>query len=270
MRNRFEIRQASWFSDEPVTIEFPEHWDIRLFSPPEFKGIGGDAIGRAIENPLGSKKLGDLVLPGKKVVIVCDDISRPTRTDIILPTLISKLENLGILRENIAILISSGTHDLMNRDELTLKLGKEICREFKIHLHQYRKGNVFVGKTSLGTPVYLNQRLTQCDLIIGVGGIVPHNPAGFGGGAKLILGVCGIRTILHFHQLRKGVGTGGDVENEFQQDVQEAARMAGMDFILNGIVNRHRELIKVYGDWENHVPTHSFWHSRNDQLMAFR
>ena len=79
-----------------------------------------------------------------------------------------------------------------------------------------------------------------------MGGIVPHNPAGFGGGEKLILGVCGIRTILHFHQRRNGTGTGGDVNNEFRMDVQEASQLAGLGFIVNTVVNRHREVVDVF------------------------
>ncbi len=49
------------------------------------------------------------------------------------------------------------------------------------------------------TEGYVNRQIIKHDLIIGWGGIYPHSTAGFSGGAKLILGVCSIRTILHFH-----------------------------------------------------------------------
>ena len=41
-----------------------------------------------------------------------------------------------------------------------------------------------MGKTSLGTPVYVNKIVAISDLVIGIGGILPHGQAGFGGGAK--------------------------------------------------------------------------------------
>jgi nickel-dependent lactate racemase len=157
----------------------------------------------------------------------------------------------GIEKDKVSILISSGTHDLMNEREICLKLGRRIAEEYNILLHHCKRGNVFIGRTSRGTPVYINRHLLGHNLIIGVGGIVPHNPAGFGGGAKLILGVCGIRTIMHFHRFRKGAGTGGNIENEFRLDVQEAARMAGLNFIVNTLVNREREVIDLFsGDLE--------------------
>ena len=242
MKNRVELRQRAWFGDDRVTIEFPENWDVHLFSPPEMDALAETEIRKRIESPIGADNLELLAQPGKSVLIICDDISRPTRTDQILPVLLRKLHEHGVGKEQISILISSGTHDLMNEEETALKLGRKIAGEYKVLLHHCKRGNVLIGRTSRGTPVYVNRHLVGHDLVIGVGGIVPHNPAGFGGGAKLILGVCGIRTILHFHQRRKGIGTGGDIDNEFRLDVLEAARMAGLNFIVNTLVNRDRAI----------------------------
>ncbi|MCK5135108.1 MAG: DUF2088 domain-containing protein [Bacteroidales bacterium] len=246
MKNSIDIRQRAWFGDDRVTIDFPEEWDVQIFSPPEMEALHESEIRRKIESPIGFDSLDMLVLPGKKVLIICDDISRPTRTDLILPVLLGILEERGIAEEQISILVSSGTHDLMDEGEIALKLGKEIADKYNVFLHHCKRGNVYIGRTSRGTPVYVNRHLERHDLVIGVGGIVPHNPAGFGGGAKLILGVCGIRTILHFHQRRKGIGTGGDIENEFRLDVLEAARMAGLEFIVNTLVNRDREVTEIF------------------------
>ncbi|MCP4310634.1 MAG: DUF2088 domain-containing protein [Bacteroidetes bacterium] len=251
MKNSIEFMQCAWFGDDRVTIDFPENWDIHLFSPDETDALNETEIQSKLESPVDSESLKTIVAPNASVLIICDDISRPTRTDLILPQLLKMLLELGIEKDNVSILISSGTHDLMNKEDISLKLGKRIAEEYSIHQHHSNRGNKFVGKTSRGTPVYIDRLLLKHDHIIGVGGIVPHNPAGFGGGAKLILGVCGIKTIMHFHRFRKGAGTGGDIDNEFRHDIHEAARMAGLNFIVNTLVNREREIIDLFsGDLE--------------------
>ena len=51
-----------------------------------------------------------------------------------------------------------------------------------------------------GGPVYLNRHFLDADLRIVVGGAVPHNETGFGGGAKMVVpGLAGRLTIAHFH-----------------------------------------------------------------------
>ena len=103
-----------------------------MFSPPDLAALEEDEIYQKIVNSIGSLRIDQVAGPRKTVLIVCDDISRPTRTDLILPLIITKLEHQGVTRENISILISSGTHDLMTESELVLKLGREICEEFKV------------------------------------------------------------------------------------------------------------------------------------------
>jgi len=243
--------QCAWFGDDRVTIDFPENWDIHLFSPDDAEALSESEIRSRIESPVGFEDQSMVVDPVARVLIICDDISRPTRTDLILPLLLTMLLEQGIEKDKVSILISSGSLALMNIEEISLKLGQRIAEEYNIHLHNSRRGNKYIGKTSRGTPVYVNRHVLENNLIIGIGGIVPHNPAGFGGGAKLILGVCGIKTIMHFHSLRKGSWTGGKTGNEFRLDLQEAARMAGLNFIVNTLINREREVIDLFsGDLE--------------------
>jgi len=245
MKNRIQLKQGSWFKDALVTYNFPNHWDIHIFSVKESKVLNASEIKWNIDNPIGTEKLNLLARNGMKVLLVCDDISRPTRTDLVLPIIINSLTEAGVNKEDISILISSGTHNVMSRDEIDLKIGKMISDNFHVHTHNYKRGNKFIGKTVQGTPVYINNRVVESDLVIGIGGIYPHDPAGFSGGAKLILGVCGISTILHFHRKRKGSGVGGDIHNEFRQDILDAARLSHLDFIVNMLINGDREIIDI-------------------------
>ncbi len=251
MKNSFQLKHSAWYKDSPVTYNFPGNWDISMFTVKESPVLSSEQIVGRIENPVGAERISVMARPGMKVLIITDDIVRPSRTDIVLPILIDLLIGNGIRKEDISILISSGTHSLMTREEMVLKFGKEITDNFPVYTHDYSKNNKYIGKTSQATPVYINKRIVQSDLVIGVGGIYPHDPAGFGGGAKLILGVSGISTILHFHRKRSGTRMGGDITNDFRRDVSDAARLAHLDFIVNMIINGDREIIElVAGDTE--------------------
>ncbi len=244
-RNSIQLRYGSWFKDAAVTYNFPDNWDLKVFSMKDSGVLDISGIKKSLDQPVGSDGIRNLARKGMKVLLICDDISRPTRTDLVLPVIISSLTEAGVNRQDISVLISSGTHAVMTKDEIDLKMGKEIVSQYKVYTHNFNKGNVFIGRTPQGTPVYVNKRVVESDLVIGVGGIYPHDPAGFGGGAKLILGVCGISSILHFHKKRRGCGTGGDTQNDFRQDVLDAARMAHMNFIVNMLVNGERKIIDI-------------------------
>lgn len=256
METGITIRQRAWAGDIQVPLKFPEHWDVRIFTPIQITPLTSAEIRERISNPAGTGGLESLLTPGKKVLVLVDDISRPTRTDHILPVLAELLEGSGVRRDQITILIAGGTHTRMSTRQIERKLGAAIVQKYRVHQHHYGRGNFFLGRTSLGTPVYIDRLFLQHDLVIGVGTIVPHNLAGFGGGAKLILGACSIRTILHFHTRRKGASAGGDVNNELRNDLTEAARMAGMNFMIQSLVTAEREIAGIVaGDLETAFQT---------------
>lgn len=251
MQNEVNLKQGAWVWDRAWSLKFPQHWTVTVFSHKDVPILDETNITEKISAPIGSQALDKILNPGMKVLIICDDLSRPTPTDKLLPILIKTLEKKGIEKKHCSILIASGTHHPMNDDEIRLKLGKQVVDSYKVHRHDYRKKGVFMGSTTQGTPVYVNKQLKKHDLIIGLGGIYPHSNTGFSGGAKLILGVSSIRTILHFHLKRKGAATGGNTNNDFRQDVLDAARLSGMNFIVNSMINKEREITElVSGDVE--------------------
>lgn len=246
MSNSVISRSKCWYGDETVHYEFPDNWDIKVLAPGKAKVLTDDEISQRILYPIGSHPLKSILDSKKKVLIISDDISRPTRTDIIIPILLNILTDCGIEKEYISILISTGTHDRMTENEKLLKFGKDIVKNIRIIDHDFLGKNKYIGDSRQSTPIYVNNHLLENDLIIGVGGIYPHNQVGFGGGAKLILGVCGYKTIKHLHSNRKGASTGEDVSNEFRQDLLDIARMAKMDFIVNTLVNTNRDITNVF------------------------
>jgi len=96
-----------------------------------------------------------------------------------------------------------------------------------------------------------------CDLKIAIGSTVPHPGAGFGGGGKIILpGVVSFETIRDSHQQREQdrlkyqddpiIGPGIFDNNPFRVCVHEAANLAGLDVLINCIVNMWGETVAVY------------------------
>ena len=125
----------------------------------------------------------------------------------------------------------------MIREDFVKKLGKDVVRRYHIYNHNTYEHHVEVGKTTRGTPVLINREVMACDLKIGIGGLIPHLGAGFGGGAKMVLpGVASIDSVDYNHRVIGKRGgdrsamrfSHGEIDdNELRQDLEEAARMVG-------------------------------------------
>lgn len=218
----------------------------------------------AIENPIGAPALREIVKSGEKVVVVASDITRSVKSQVVIPVLISELNRCGIRDDDITILVATGTHRGHTREEHEYMFGREIVSRIKIidHNSQAPETLTFVGKTSRGTPVYVNKAVVEADRVILTGGIIYHSMAGFGGGRKSICpGVCGYDTIQYNHKLmlnpvEKGGGIdprvrlGAVRENPMAEDMTEIAGMVKPDFLVNVILNDEGDLVKVVaGDY---------------------
>jgi len=210
-----------------------------------------EAIIEAINNPIGTKPLAELVRPGMKVVIVADDITRDTPKEKIIPVLLDELNKAGVPDDDITVVIALGTHRYMTPEEIVRCFGEGVVRRVKVVNHEWQDPSklVYIGTTKNGTPVYVNRLVYEADFVIGVGGIIPHLFAGYGGGAKIIQpGVCGEETTAYTHilaALKDPLKLLGDPNNVVRQEMEEVARIAGLDFIVNVVFNSRRELVKV-------------------------
>jgi nickel-dependent lactate racemase len=163
----------------------------------------------------------------------------------------------GITDDQIRFLCGPGTHRPMTSPELEAKLGKEIVARYPVYNHNNYENLVYIGKTTRGTPVHLNREYVACDLRLAIGGIIPHQSAGFGAGGKIILpGIAGIETVEAHHKGIRGGPEGatakvGKVEgNAFRADIEEAARLADLQFKVDCVINNRREVVGLFaGDF---------------------
>ena len=229
MVNAFNIPWAVWRDPELLELTFPKTWDINLCN---MNGTGvaelsEDEIRDSILNPIGTLKISELADGKENVVIVVDDMTRPTQISKIIPHVLDELKVANIKKDQITILLAIGAHRPMNRQDCILKLGIDIVNEFRIENHHPYENLKSYGKSMRGTPIYVNNTYADADLKIAIGGVIPHPLAGFGGGAKIVLpGVCGIETLEANHNgsLNGGIGRVTDA----RRDIEDIAEKIGL------------------------------------------
>ena len=227
---------------------------IILSSESEIMEEGTSFIKKALENPIKSKRLSEIVNPDSRVAIIVSDVTRPTPTAKILPPLLEELYLGGAKNENITIVFALGLHRLQTEEECRQLVGEEIFGKIRCIQHD-RKSCRLLGETSFGTPVEVFEEVVDSDVIISTGTLEFHYYAGYGGGGKSILpGVSSEKSILSFHsfysKLFEGDPLSGRADSPARQNIEEAARIAGLDFILNVVINSKKEIVAaVAGDF---------------------
>lgn len=245
--------------------------DDRLIAPPlairpaEPLADPEGAIARAIQNPIGSRPLAEIASGKKSACIVICDITRPVPNPLILPPLLRTIEEAGIPRENITILIATGLHRPNEGEELVELVGEEIARTYQCvnHFGKDRDSHDFLGTTPKGVPVWIDKRYMQAELKITTGLIEPHLMAGYSGGRKVICpGIVALETVKVWHGpkfLEHPKADAGSVDgNPVHEENTRIAQMAGCDFIVNVCIDGKRRVTWVgAGDmikaWESGV-----------------
>ncbi|AKB81961.1 Transcriptional regulator [Methanosarcina barkeri 3] len=224
---------------------------IILPSEPEKKEDATFLIKKALENPIKSRRLSEIVSPDSKVAIIVSDVTRPTPTAKLLPPLLDELYLGGTKDENITIVFALGLHRNQTEEESRKLVGEEIYK--KIRCIQHDTGRCRrIGVTSRGTPIEIFEDILDADVVIGTGSIEFHYYAGYSGGAKSVLpGVSSRETVITNHKMmidEKAVS--GRIDGPVRQDMEEAAKIFGLDFILNVVLDSKKEIVAaVAGDF---------------------
>ncbi|MFQ6074071.1 MAG: nickel-dependent lactate racemase [Candidatus Bathyarchaeia archaeon] len=213
-------------------------------------------VERALNEPIGTKRLSEIAKAGDKAAIVVDDSTRATPSYLMVPPILDELNKAGVKDEDITVIFGCGTHRSVTAEEMKTLVGEETLERVKTVSHDCRaKDLVYVGKTkTLGTKVYVNKVFAEADVKILTGDIGLHYYAGYGGGRKSVLpAISGIETIQHNHAaiLHPKARTGILEGNPVHEDMVEAARLAKPDFILNIVTNSQGKLVRAFaGDLE--------------------
>ena len=216
-----------------------------------------ELVRRAMANPIGTKRLYDLALGKKNVVIIASDHTRPVPSKVIIPPMLDQIRSASP-DARITFLIATGCHRGTKKEELIEKFGEDIVRNENIVIHDATDDQnlVNIGILPSGGELYINKIAHEADLLISEGFIEPHFFAGFSGGRKSLLpGVAGKKTVLANHCsefiAHPKSRTGVLEDNPIHRDMLWAAKKANLAFIVNVIINEKKEAIyAVAGDVE--------------------
>ena len=235
---------------EMVCAEVPE--PVSVIRPQEIPGAAdaGIEIERALANPIGSPRLCELARGKKSAAIVVNDITRPYPGGLMVEGLAKELHLAGLSDDRIFLVVAYGHHRFNTEEELREMFGEEVVRRFRIVHHDAMDADklVTVGRTSAGIDVEINRDFAQAEVKILTGCITPHQLAGYSGGRKSVLpGISGVKTLKKHHSfpIRPETTSLGWLQgNPFHEQSLEAARIAGVDFILNSVDNYKKEVVR--------------------------
>ena len=216
-----------------------------------------ELVKKALENPIASPRLRDLVKGKNKIVIIASDHTRPVPSKIMAPIMLEEIRS-GNPEADITFLIATGFHRPTTKEELIGKFGEKVVAEEKIVVHNAfePEAMVNIGKLPSGGDIVINKLAVEADLLISEGFIEPHFFAGFSGGRKSVLpGVVSKVTVLANHNSRfiasDKARTGNLEGNPIHIDMLHAAKTAKLQFILNVVIDADKKIIKAFaGDIE--------------------
>ena len=197
------FRQGAWLEERDVSVPIDPGWQVHVHRLQDSKPVRDSDILKTFANPTGTKQLSELVKGKKRIVIIVDDLSRPTPAHRFFPYILKELKEGGVTEESIRIVVAVGGHRPLSKVEINLKIGKSAAEKFPVRNHDFASSDlVSMGKIGHGIPVHIDPWVAEADFKIGIGSIIPHDSAGFSGGGKCIVpGVSGFATLLCFHGL---------------------------------------------------------------------
>ena len=233
-------------------------------------------IRKVLSHPTHSSTLGEIVRKKSKpaaeltAAITVSDITRPVPyqgEDGILVPLLKQLESAGVRRQNIRIIVGTGTHRPSTPEEKITMFGEAVVKEYFItdHACEDLDSLTYIGKTRRGTKVYLNTLFHSADIRIATGLVESHFMTGVSGGRKAICpGLVDKRTIEKFHSpeyLESPFADNLILEgNPCHEESLEVAMTVGVDFIINVTLDKNMRMTGVFaGDLEKaHMEAYRF------------
>ena len=209
-------------------------------------------VEEALANPHGGAPLCERVKGKKNIVVISSDHTRPVPSRLLMPRILREIRK-GSPDASITILVATGCHRSPTEQELLDRYGEEIVRNERIAIHNADDNDSLIdlGPMASGNRLLLNKIAYESDFLMAEGFIEPHFFAGFSGGRKAVLpGVVGRATTMFNHCAvnidHDHARTGVLAHNPIHADMCEGAKIAGLEFILNVVLNDRKEVIGAF------------------------
>ena len=239
------------YGKKKIVFDLPQGWEPDFFRPKPISPAEDPIreVMHSLDNPYGNRQLADFSGAASVAIAICDE-TRPVPNHLILPLLLKRLHQIGISKSAIQILIASGLHSPMAEARFADVLPPDLIRQYPITVHDaVRSDLTFLGKTSRGTPVYVNRLFLDAELRLVIGMIDPHQFVGYTGGVKgAAIGLAGAQTIEANHSmLFHPQALIGEIQtNPVRQDIEEIGRMIGVHFVVDVVLDETDRIIKVF------------------------
>jgi nickel-dependent lactate racemase len=240
------LRTAAWYADRPIELRFPPGWSVVEHWPPALPPVSEERLRASIGQPVGQAPIRESCRGKRHPVVVVDDLNRPTPAWRVMPYVLEELGQGGIPPGDVTIVMATGTHGAPPPGALKRKVGARAAAACRLEVHDADRRGVRLGTTSFGTPVIANRTVAQSDFVVGIGGIYPNHTAGFGGGAKLALGVLSTVSIARLHYRHDEVGWGLEPDGRpFRRDLEEIAERIRLHTTISLQVDPRGEIVRV-------------------------
>lgn len=249
-RRRIVMRYELGFGKGTQAVEVKESCllDVLLPNPVLKELTGEEEVRRALMAPIGSAPLREIVRPGEKIAVITSDVTRPVPTWKIMPALLDELYAAGCSPEDLLLVFALGSHRKHTEEEQRHLAGERAWAEIRC-IDSDGLDCVHLGVTANGTPVDIFRPVVEADRVICIGNIEYHYFAGYSGGAKAVMPGVSTREAIQANHSRmvKPEACAGRLEgNPVREDIEEAAAMLGVDFIVNVVLDEHKEIIRAF------------------------
>lgn len=245
------IRLAYGKTGLDITLE--DDLDVTVVEPEFVPALPNPvaALRQALSSPIDSSPLKDLVNPTNTVGIVFSDITRPTPNRLILPVILSELDNVP--RDHIVLFNALGTHRQNTEGELRELLGDQVFEGYRIVQNNAfdPSAQAYLGETHRGHAIWLNREFVASDVKILTGFIEPHFFAGFSGGGKAVMpGMAAQETVFGNHDagmIADGRAVWGVTRgNPIWEEIHEVASRVGSVFLVNVSLNKDKTITGIF------------------------
>lgn len=251
-----EFADTPIFYEEELVNEFiPKTASYEYLQLPKLSILNDKQIASALENaldhPIKTKPLKELIdNQNKSVIILVDDNTRPNiHTRKLLPLIEEKLINYGVLQNNIKIIVATGTHTPPTQQEVIDRILGDLYKSWEnrifIHNCDNEEDHIYLGKSEIGTPISIDSRVFNSDIIIPLSDSEYHYFAGVAGSVKLILpGVSSRKTVRVNHSTIFDMETGFKV-NCRMGNIKDSPSIQDSRKIVKTLQEKHKKIVLV-------------------------
>jgi lactate racemase len=255
------------YLNDYISLKVPPTCETLQLEPTPALAETKKEIENAFENPVNSGTIDEIIANQSKptgeitVAIAVSDNTRPVPYNFeddgsILSPILSRLERAGVTKENIKIIIGTGTHAPTSSQWKKESFGDKVVENYQLVDHDCYAGDLIPIGDVMGVPVKINRDFIKADIHIITGLVETHFMAGASGGRKAVCpGMVNLEATQVFHGPEFMNDENADnlifENNPCHEFALEVAKRVGVDFNVNVLINGEHQVCGIYtGDLE--------------------